>query len=59
MKDWYSPGEIRFTVQQFLWLVRNLASKLLSRKCIIEEIEEKYCEIAAKRCSQSVMALKI
>lgn len=24
MKDWYSPGEIRFTVQQALWLVQNL-----------------------------------
>lgn len=25
-KDWYSPGEIRFTVQQALWLVRSLGS---------------------------------
>ena len=24
-KDHYSPGEIRFTVQQALWLIRNLA----------------------------------
>ena len=23
-KDYYSPGEIRFTVQQALWLIRNL-----------------------------------
>ena len=36
-----------------------LASKLLGRKCIISEIEEKYCEIAAKRCCQSVMELKV
>ncbi len=36
-----------------------LASKLLGRYCIGIEIEEKYCEIAAKRCSQSVMELKI
>ena len=28
------------------------------RKCIGIEIEEKYCEIAAKRCSQTVMALE-
>ncbi len=31
-----------------------LASKLLNRKCIISEIEEKYCEIAVNRCSQQV-----
>ncbi|KKK84904.1 hypothetical protein LCGC14_2778660, partial [marine sediment metagenome] len=31
----------------------------LNRKCIGIEIEEKYCEIAAKRCSQSVMELNI
>jgi len=34
-----------------------MAGKLLGRKCIGIEIEEKYCEIAAKRCSQSVMSL--
>ncbi len=32
-------------------------AKKLNRKCIGIEIEEKYCEIAAKRCSQSVMRL--
>ena len=36
-----------------------VACKGLSRKCIGIEIEEKYCEIAAKRCSQSVMRLDI
>ena len=32
-------------------------AKKLGRKCIGIEIEEKYCEIATKRCSQSVMRL--
>jgi len=32
-----------------------VAAKQLNRKCIGIEIEEKYCEIAAKRCYQSVM----
>jgi len=34
-------------------------AKKLGRKCIGIEIEEKYCEIAARRCSQSVMRLEI
>ena len=34
-----------------------VASKFLNRLFIGIEIEEKYCEIAAKRCSQSVMRL--
>jgi len=34
-----------------------LASKQLNRRCIISELKEPYCEIAAKRCSQSVMRL--
>jgi len=36
-----------------------LAAKKLNRKCIGIEIEERYCEIAAKRCSQSVMKLEV
>ena len=34
-------------------------AKKLNRKCIGIEIEERYCDIAAKRCSQSVMQLDI
>ena len=34
-----------------------VACKSLNRKCIGIEIEEKYCEMAAKRCSQGVFNL--
>lgn len=34
-----------------------VAAKILGRKCIGIEIEEKYCKIAAVRCQQSVMRL--
>lgn len=36
-----------------------VAAKTLNRYCIGIEIEEKYCEIAAKRCCQSVMELNV
>jgi len=34
-------------------------AKKLQRRCIGIEIEEKYCEIAARRCQQEVMELNI
>jgi len=34
-------------------------AKKLNRKCIGIEIEEKYCEIAAKRCCQPIMKLEV
>ena len=36
-----------------------IVAKKLNRKCVGIEIEEKYCEIAAKRCQQMVMDLRI
>jgi len=39
--------------------VTAYCAKKLNRKCIGIEIEEKYCEIAAKRCSQGVFDLSV
>ena len=39
--------------------LRESSMDKLNRHCIGIEIEEKYCEIAAKRCSQSVMTLNV
>ena len=36
-----------------------ITARQLNRKCIGIELSEKYCEIAAKRCSQSVMKLEV
>ena len=35
----------------------GVAAKLLNRKCTLIEMEEQYCEIAARRLSQGVLPL--
>lgn len=51
-----TPGEV--ILDPFLGTDSVMvAAKHHTRKCIGIEIEEKYCEIAARRCSQEVMEL--
>lgn len=51
-----TPGQL--LLDPFMGVGTSLiASKELNRHCIGIEIEEKYCEIAARRCSQEVMEL--
>jgi DNA modification methylase len=55
--SWSNPNDL--ILDPFLGSgTTALAAKILGRKCIGIEIEEKYCEIAAKRCCQSVMKLE-
>ncbi|KKK53019.1 hypothetical protein LCGC14_3098990 [marine sediment metagenome] len=56
--SWSNPGDV--ILDPFLGSgTTAYCAKKLNRKCIGIEIEEKYCEIAAKRCSQGVMGLRI
>jgi len=56
--SWSNPSDL--VVDPFLGSGTTCyCAKKLNRYSIGIEIEEKYCEIAAKRCSQSVMRLNI
>jgi len=54
-----STNESSLTLDPFLGSgTTAVACELLTRHCIGIEIEEKYCEIAARRCCQEVMELR-
>ena len=55
----FSPDN-GFIIDPFLGVgTMAIGAKVVGRKCIGIEIEEKYCEIAVKRLSQSVMSMNI
>jgi site-specific DNA-methyltransferase (adenine-specific) len=58
ISSWSNPSDL--VLDPFLGSgTTAVAAKILGRKCVGIEISEKYCEIAARRCSQSVMQLDI
>lgn len=53
INDWSNPNDL--ILDPFLGSgTTAYCAKKLNRRCIGIEIEEKYCEIAARRCSQGV-----
>jgi DNA modification methylase len=58
IRSWSNPNNL--ILDPFLGSgTTAYCAKKLNRKCIGIEIEEKYCEIAARRCSQDVMRLNV
>jgi len=58
IQGWSLPDSIILDLFMGIGTV-PFAAKKLNRRSIGIEIEERYCEIAAKRCSQSVMELGV
>jgi DNA modification methylase len=51
-------GDVRTILDPFAGSgTTAVAAKSLGRKCVCVEREERYCEIAAKRCAQGVLPL--
>ncbi len=58
LASYFTPSD-GITLDPFLGVgTMAVGAKIVNRKCIGIEISEKYCEVAAQRCSQSVMRLE-
>lgn len=56
LERWTEPGDLVLDPYMGSGPVAR-AAKDLGRRCVGIEIEERYCEIAARRCAQEVLAL--